>query len=159
MYTFIGRSLALFSALLLMGACAGTGAGVRDDSCFKKTPIPEIARQVIPPAADVPEKFARFSGIWTGGRWSGIICNTLVVFDVRADGSAEILYSYGDNPFGARERYHWSQGMIAGNKIDLSLFPNGRKVEYLIEANGDILEGYSGFAGFISDRVTLRKLK
>jgi hypothetical protein len=50
---------------------------------------------VAQPVGSVPEKYARFSGIWGNGKWDDRLCHTLVVTSVEADGSAEVIYSHG----------------------------------------------------------------
>jgi dienelactone hydrolase len=59
-------------------------------------PIPDDAKTV-PPSAAVPESQQRFLGAWVG-RWGGGVKHILIVESVQPDGSASVIYGWGDSP-------------------------------------------------------------
>ncbi len=59
-------------------------------------PVPDDAK-VVSPSAAVPESQQRFLGAWVG-RWGGGLKHILIVESVEPDGSASVIYSWGDNP-------------------------------------------------------------
>jgi hypothetical protein len=69
--------------------------------CQRMLPLPADVR-VVPPAPEVPEALARFSGAWSGAwrdsRGADAQCNVLVVEDVHANGFARVVYSVGVSP-------------------------------------------------------------
>src|SRR5882757_10045600 len=67
-----------------------------DDGLIDGVPIPDDA-MVVPPSAAVPESQQRFLGAWVG-RWGGALKHILIVESVRTDGSASVIYSFGDRP-------------------------------------------------------------
>src|SRR5262245_41225922 len=69
--------------------------------CQGMMPLPDDVR-VIPPATDVPQDLARFSGAWSGAwRDAGGVdtqCNTLVIEEVHANEFLRVVYSVGVSP-------------------------------------------------------------
>src|SRR5258708_4844231 len=59
-------------------------------------PIPDDAK-VVPPSATVPENQQRFLGAWVG-RWGGALKHILIVESLQPDGSASVIYGWGDSP-------------------------------------------------------------
>jgi dienelactone hydrolase len=66
------------------------------DRLVDGVPIPDDAK-VVPPSATVPESKQRFLGGWVG-RWSGGVKHILIVESVQPDGSASVIYGWGDSP-------------------------------------------------------------
>ena len=64
--------------------------------CQGTMPLPDDVR-VVPPASDVPQELARFSGAWTGAwRDSGgtdTQCNTLIIEEVHPNGFLRVVYA------------------------------------------------------------------
>src|SRR5262249_25946771 len=58
--------------------------------------IPTEAKSVPPPAA-LRENQQRFLGAWVG-RWGGLLKHILIVESLQPDGSASVIYGWGDNP-------------------------------------------------------------
>jgi hypothetical protein len=58
--------------------------------------IPDDAK-VEAPSAAVPESQQRFLGAWVG-RWGGALKHILIVESVQPDGSASVIYAWGDSP-------------------------------------------------------------
>ncbi|MBI2618283.1 hypothetical protein HYW58_02420 [Candidatus Kaiserbacteria bacterium] len=137
-----GRFLAVSFALLLLGACASESGRSNDkSSCYNTSPLPEEASVIVPPGQDVPGEFARFSGIWTDGRWSawgfddatGPLCTTLVVSEVNKDGSASVIYSWGDAPsWGITKGWVRRDARIVENEM-LVKFYRGASVLYVLQ--------------------------
>lgn len=129
------RGMFPFVLLLVAAGCAGLQE--YDASCIKETPLPVIERDPIPPAKDVPEEFARFSGIWAGGKWDGFrgtLCNTLVVFSVDKNGTAKLVYSWGDQPnWNTSPGWILVTATISGNRMVLERFRNNVQAEYYFQ--------------------------
>ena len=66
------------------------------DRLVDGVPIPNDAK-VVPPSAAVPENQQRFLGAWVG-RWGGGLKHILIVESLQLDGSASVIYGWGDNP-------------------------------------------------------------
>jgi hypothetical protein len=66
------------------------------DRLVDGVPIPDDAK-VVPPSAAVPESQQRFLGAWVG-RWGGALKHILIVETVQDDGSASVIYGWGDSP-------------------------------------------------------------
>jgi dienelactone hydrolase len=58
--------------------------------------IPDDAK-VVSPSAAVPESQERFLGAWVG-RWGSALKHILIVESVQPDGSASVIYGWGDSP-------------------------------------------------------------
>ena len=67
-----------------------------DDGLIDGVPIPDDAK-VVPPSAAVAESQQRFLGAWVG-RWGGALKHILIVESVQPDGSASVIYGWGDSP-------------------------------------------------------------
>ena len=61
----------------------------------------------------VPEPSRRFLGVWSDAAWDANTCATLVVDDVKPDGTASIIYVYG--PLSANS--HVAGGVLHGTGI------------------------------------------
>jgi putative ABC transport system substrate-binding protein len=66
------------------------------DRLVDGVPIPNDAK-VVPPSAAAPENQQRFVGAWVG-RWGGLLKHILIVESLQPDGSASVIYGWGDNP-------------------------------------------------------------
>jgi hypothetical protein len=66
------------------------------DRLIDGVPIPDDAK-VVPPSATVPESQQRFLGAWVG-RWGGALKHILIVESLQPDGSASVIYAWGDKP-------------------------------------------------------------
>ena len=77
--------------------------------CAVVTPLPrDVAIETA--ASDVPERFRRFLGVWSGS-WNGDSCGALAVLTVTADGTASVIYAWDpklggndENPMRVRGR-------------------------------------------------------
>jgi hypothetical protein len=91
-FRIVALGLAAGAALIFF-----TSASAETD-CRTQTMVPTDVR-IVPPSADVPPAIARFSGAWNGP-WKdavndGVLCHTLVVEEVLANGFARVVYSHG----------------------------------------------------------------
>ena len=59
-----------------------------------QTPLPDDMKIVSPPST-VAQDAAAFSGAWLGA-WGGELPTALVVERVRSNGTARVIYSWGD---------------------------------------------------------------
>src|SRR5229473_8563880 len=66
------------------------------DRLIDGVPIPDDAK-IVPPSAAVPESQQRFLGAWVG-RWGGALKHVLIVESLQPDGSASVIYGWGDSP-------------------------------------------------------------
>jgi len=66
------------------------------DRLVDGVPIPDDAK-IVPPSAAVPESQQRFLGAWVG-RWGGALKHILIVESLQPDGSASVIYGWGDSP-------------------------------------------------------------
>ena len=80
-----------------LGLALGTQAATAKE-CHKETPLPADVRPIAP-GPKVPETVARFAGAWIGA-WVDqegreVLCHTLVVEEVLANGYARVIASFG----------------------------------------------------------------
>jgi hypothetical protein len=54
----------------------------------------DVSFQVADPAT-IPDSYRRFVGIWSDAAWDAHTCAALIVQDVKADGTASIVYIFG----------------------------------------------------------------
>lgn len=66
------------------------------DRMVDGVPIPEDAK-VSAPADSASETHHRFTGVWIGA-WGGQLKHILIVEDVKPDGTATVVYAWGDSP-------------------------------------------------------------
>jgi dienelactone hydrolase len=66
------------------------------DRLVDGVPIPDDAK-IVPPSTAVPESQQRFLGAWVG-RWGGGLKHILIVESLQPDGSARVVYGWGDSP-------------------------------------------------------------
>jgi dienelactone hydrolase len=66
------------------------------DRLIDGVPIPDDAK-VVPPSSAVLESQRRFLGAWVG-RWGGALKHILIVESVQPDGTASVIYGWGDSP-------------------------------------------------------------
>jgi hypothetical protein len=92
-------------ARLRAAACAGLilGGSAMAVAETPRSEAPSSARafcqqgvdfRLTDPAA-VPERFRRFLGVWSDAAWDVRTCAALIVSDIKADGTASILYVWG----------------------------------------------------------------
>src|SRR5260370_14168952 len=101
---------------------------------------------------DVAENLRRFSGAWVGV-WGGQLRHILVVENVMAGGSANVVYAVGDNP-AANVRRQWDRhkATISGNTPR-----RGRFATYELPVNGKLDATYQ--AGNGRARATMSRIE
>jgi hypothetical protein len=92
----------LLGLAVLMTTWMGVLGTVRADDIA----LPDEIHMVAPPA-DLPPAVATFAGVWSGGAWDGILPHVLVVEHLASDGTATVVYAYGDAP-----EWHLTRGWI-----------------------------------------------
>jgi dienelactone hydrolase len=90
MHRFAKRLFALAMVIQIVPSAAFA------DRLIDGVPIPDDAK-VVPPSAAVPENQQRFLGAWVG-RWGAGLKHILIVESLQPDGSASVIYSWGDSP-------------------------------------------------------------
>ncbi len=101
-------------------------------------PLPDDIT-LTPPSGDVPRDLAAFAGAWGGGAWGGILPTFLVVEQVNADGTANVVYSWGNTKRGGSKRL---SGNISNGHLHL-LSPRGPVIDYTLENNGALHGRYT----------------
>lgn len=115
--------------------------------------------KVAKPAPDVPKDYARFLGLWSNGKWGGVLCNSLLVSSIDAAGNAHVIYAWG-----ASDDWHMdepgtveTEAKVLDNKLRLKPFKNGAKVTYWF--SGGILKGRYRSRNGTSSFVELQKIE
>ncbi len=125
---FPGILCALFASV----ACASA------ESC--DSPLPDDVN-IRTPSADVPEKYAGFSGRWGPGKWDDELCHVLVVETLDSEGEAEAIYSWGTSERWNIKQAGWVRivGQVLGSKLKMKLYNGQVGVNYWLD--GDMLYG------------------
>jgi len=113
------------AALLL--ALALAPIRVQAEECL--TPLPADVAVPAQPASEGP---GAFLGIWGNGKWQGVLCHTLVVESVAADGRATVVYSHGAHtPWNIRTPgFLRVSANIQGDTLAIAFPNNGPRAEY-----------------------------
>ena len=108
------------------------------ESC--ETPLPDDV-DIRMPSADVPEKYAVFSGRWGSGKWDGELCHVLVVETIDSGGEVEVIYSWGTSERWNIKQAGWVRiiGRILGSKLKMKLYNGQVDVNYWLD--GETLYG------------------
>lgn len=121
----------------------------------------KIVLSVEKPNSTVPERYSRFLGIWEDGKWDGVVCTVIVVESIDADGTAVVVYAFGDfQPWNIpRPGYVRVQGQIDIDQPDTlrAQLNNGSEiiVTYVEGSRPGLKARYS--AATFSARTTLKK--
>ena len=92
------------------------------DRLVDGVPIPDDA-MVVPPSAAVPESQQRFSGAWVG-RWGSTLKHILIVESVQPDGSARVIYGWGDSTgLSITRGYSRFGGNVSGDTLTIESSP------------------------------------
>lgn len=89
----------------------------------------------------VPEKYARFYGVWSGGKWGGKMTGSLIVNSIDENGGVWVTYGHGAySRWGIHAPGAWPmRGSIEGSELRLNRTSRGAKIHY--ELSGDTLRG------------------
>lgn len=111
---------------------------------------------VTPPGAAVPKNIAAFSGTWTGN-WGGKLNGVLVVQDVQPDGTANVIYAWGNAPvWNTRAGYLRIPGSVEKGVLHVST--RGGDVTYAVQSDGELAGSYLNGQGYRT-AGTFRKVK
>src|SRR5215469_16315308 len=86
----VGEAALLLAMIIHIVPSAAFG-----DLLVDGVPIPDDAK-VVPASAAAPESQQRFLGAWVG-RWGGGLQHILIVESLQPDGSASVIYGWGDS--------------------------------------------------------------
>lgn len=108
------------------------------ESC--EFPLPDNVN-IRTPSADVPERYAGFSGRWGPGKWDDELCHVLVVETVDSEGEAEVIYSWGTSERWNIRQAGWVRvmGRVLGAKLKIKLYDGKVDVNYWLD--GETLYG------------------
>jgi serine/threonine protein kinase len=123
--------------LLTVGGIA-TVVYTRLSASRTEAPLPnDFAIQ--PPSADVSAQAAGFSGAWVGD-WGHQLAGALVVENISANGTAQVIYSWGNAAWFKEGCVHIT-GSISND--DLRLDPNsGPRISYTLKPDGTLAGTY-----------------
>jgi dienelactone hydrolase len=98
---------------------------------------------IVPPTPDIPHTVAAFGGAWIGGAWDGVLPHALIVEHLTSDGTATVVYAYGDAPEWRITR-HWlrTTGTIAHGQLRFALRDGKAHVRYTHEDKATLLGFY-----------------
>jgi dienelactone hydrolase len=106
-----------------------------------QVPLPNDVT-VTMPAADVPAKISAFAGAWGGGAWGGTLPNMLVVEKVNPDGTAAVVYAWGNDGTGhIRAGWVRNRATITGCKLHIAN-TSGPMIDYELNSNGRLTGSY-----------------
>lgn len=128
-------------SLRILALCAALIASTVAPAAASDVPLPDTI-EYVEPAADLPEGLRRFIGRWEG-KWGTELNHIFIVTNVRADGSADAIYAYGDaEKWKVRRDWHRVKGTISGNRLELPRFPNSAEVNYALQSDGSLKGEY-----------------
>ena len=132
------KTIVIIGVVLVIGLLAvGTIAAVvytRLSASRTVAPLPnEFAIQS--PSSDVSAQAAGFSGAWVGA-WGHQLAGALIVEDISANGTAHVIYSWGNAPWFKAGCVNLT-GTISN--ADLRLDPSfGPRVSYTLQPDGTL---------------------
>jgi len=123
---------------VLVALCIGGIGGVWADDIA----LPEDIHMV-PPTPEIAPPAAAFAGVWMGDAWDGILPHVLLVEHIASDGTATVVYAYGDAP-GWHITRGWTRttGTIAHGQLHVALRDGKAHVRYLPESASTLLGFY-----------------
>ena len=93
------------------------------------------------PAADVPSAIAAFVGAWGNGAWGGVTPVALAVTQVAPDGSAQVVYAFGNSPAGIKAAWQRLPASIRDGVLTVQR-PTGT-AEFHLTDDGMLFQGAS----------------
>lgn len=117
------RGVVLFASAICVVASAHSQAPLPDDI------------SISPPSPAIAQHVSAFSGAWLGA-WGAELPTALVVEQVNSNGTAEVIYSWGDSPTHQFEA-GWSRhaGRISKGKLRF-LSDGGASIDFTLEPGG-----------------------
>lgn len=109
---------------------AATSADDKSTTC--PSPLPDDIN-VVAPGTDVPDAMRQLSGVWANGSWNGGRCGALVVEAIKPEGSATVVYSWGDGNRDGNGDYRRIPANIDQNGVLSLSFPGSSvRVSYTL---------------------------
>jgi hypothetical protein len=106
-------SLALMCFMLVAGPLSAA------DRLVDGVPLPGDAKAA-PVVETDPSQLRQWAGAWVGA-WGGRLKHVLLVESVTADGSAQVIYAIGDNPWvGIRRGWSRHEATLSGRRLTIS---------------------------------------
>jgi dienelactone hydrolase len=131
------QKLVLGLAVVVITWVGALGAVRADDIA-----LPDELHMVAPPP-DLPHSLAVFAGVWSGGAWDGVLPHVFVVEHLASDGTATVVYAYGDAPeWHITRGWVRTTGTIAQGQLHLTLREGKAHVHYAPEGERTLLGFY-----------------
>jgi hypothetical protein len=134
--TYAAPALPSLFAVLVLAGCETTDMASTPPAPASLPPDVEIT----PPAPDVPENVAAFSGIWDGN--FGDLDAELAVTELTAAGAAEAVYAFGESPGNWEADNTRAVGQVRGGTLDLEPFPWGAEADFELLADNTLQGTY-----------------
>lgn len=98
--------------------------------------------KIVVPEPNVREELRAWSGLYGGGRWNNVMCTSLAVLHVNADGTAQVQYVHGTAPeWGINRPAAYSYAAtIKGSELSFTI-PALNNVRVIYTRNGDEMQG------------------
>ncbi len=120
------KSWEIFSALIALGAI----------SLHAQAPLPDDI-SIEPPSPTVIRQAAAFSGAWLGA-WGYELPTALIVEQISSNGTANVIYSWGDSP-----AYHfkagWNHEIGTISNGNLRLLTKVHKIDFTLKPDGTMV--------------------
>jgi dienelactone hydrolase len=124
-------------------------------SASAQVPLPDDIA-IAPPASTVAKEQAAFSGSWLGS-WGGDLPTALIVEQVHSNGTANVIYAWGEPPMKFfKPGWVRQTAKIDGHKLEF-ISGGGADVEFSLETNG-LLFGHYQISNSPPSEVELRRL-
>ena len=107
---------------------------------FAQSPLPGDL-SLVPPVQGVPKSVAAFSGAWKG-LWGGTLPSALAVEQVDSNGTAKVVYSWGDEPM-MKIKAGWARmtGTISNDTLHL-MMDKGPNIDFELKPDGHLSGQY-----------------
>lgn len=159
------RRSACFGLLATMLVVASVGLNQRalaQDATEEFEPKNRVALpervSVVAPDSNVPSEFAAFSGAWAGDGWNGVTPTVLVVEKIDQEGSAQVVFSWGDVAATKRPRGWLRVGAtIKQGRLGFSVADHGT-VEFNVTPDRRLFGRYTFVASGRRDYVLLTRM-
>jgi hypothetical protein len=135
----LGMAIAVTHGLVLATQAATA------KECHRETPLPAEVR-LSAPGPQVPEAVAQFAGVWNGAfldNGKEVLCHTLVVEEVYANGLARVIVSLGttaEDQFLHLPHVWRVTGRVVDGELRLHL-PLGERLKFAYRVAGETLSG------------------
>lgn len=107
---------------------------------YAQTALPDDI-SIAPPSSTVAQNAAAFSGAWLG-TWGGELPTALIVEQINSNGTAHVIYSWGDSKlFGFKTGWERETGKISNDRLQFSS-PAGAKIDFIFEPSGRLSGRY-----------------